>query len=217
VNPNPVTRFYQVRVEKGHEWARIWITNDGCISIISDYGNFGYWFGSPGCEFRKFLTRCGDDYIQNKLSMGEEQLDQQATERAAKRLVLTNRRDKSLSREQARDEWDAVCAVEWDSEYSRCKWYFEETKLVDYGACEVLQYRTPMRVQMFVKLLWPLFVAALKAELAAEPTIDELLDASSLGTPEAKAIRAEADPKAVARVMQLLQESDLDASQEESP
>lgn len=49
-------------------------------------------------------------------------------------------------------------------------------------------------------------------------SIEELIDASSLGTPEAKAIRAQADPKAVARVMTLLQESDLNLeSHERSP
>lgn len=167
---NPKTRFYQVRVAdgRGSEWARIWITDDGCISIVSDYGNFGYWFGAPGGEFRRFLTGCGDDYLMNKFAEGEKELDQSATERAAKDLVLGNRRDRTLTTEQAQDEWDAVCAVDWQDEYVRSRWYFEETKLVDCGACDVLQYRTPMRVQMFVKVLWPLFVECLEAELAIE-------------------------------------------------
>lgn len=45
-------------------------------------------------------------------------------------------------------------------------------------------------------------------------TIEELIEASSLGTPEAKAIRAEADPKAVARIMELLREFDHDDESE---
>lgn len=48
------------------------------------------------------------------------------------------------------------------------RWYFEETKLVEYGASDVLKFRTPMHVQMFVKHLWPLFIAEIKAELATE-------------------------------------------------
>jgi len=162
----PTTRFYQVRVKNGLEWARIWITSDGCISIVSDYGNFGYWFGSPACEFREFLVRCGDDYLQKKLSDGRKEIDAQATEKCAKRLVLEARRARSLDRQPSRDEWEALAQVEWCSEYSRCKWYFEETQLS--GATEVLQYRTPMNVQMFLKVLWPLFVEKLEAELAAE-------------------------------------------------
>lgn len=54
-----------------------------------------------------------------------------------------------------------------------------------------------------------------------DKTIDELIDASSLGTPEAKAIRAKADPKQVARVLDLLKEFDAhyepDLNEEEDP
>ena len=164
----PKTRFYQVRVAKGMEWARIWITDDGCISVMSDYGDFGYWFGSPGCEFRKFLTGCGDDYLMNKFRDGKMQFDSHATERAARKLVLKARRSKSIDKETAREEWGYVCDVDWSDEYLRLKWYFEETKLVDWGACEVLHFRVPMHVQMFVKELWPPFVAQLQAELDAE-------------------------------------------------
>lgn len=167
----PKTRFYQVRVEKGTEWARIWITDDGCISIVSDYGNFGYWFGSPGCEFRKFLTGCDDSYLSNKFRDGEEEFDEKATRRNARDLVLRNRRDGTLTKEAAQDEWRLVCEVDWGDEYQRARWYFEETKLADYGACEILRYRTPMRVQMFVKHLWPLFIAELETELAAEAAL----------------------------------------------
>ncbi len=174
VKRNPKTRFYQVRVAKGTEWARIWITDDGCISIVSDYGNFGYWFGSPGCEFRKFLTGCDDYYLSNKFRDGETEFDEQATRRAARDLVLRNRRDGSLTKEQAHDEWERVCAVDWGDEYQRSRWYFEETKLADYGACEILKYRTPMQVQMFVKHLWPLFIAELKAELREEAAAQQV-------------------------------------------
>ncbi len=167
----PKTRFYQVRVPNRSEWARIWVTDDGCISVMSDYGDFGYWFGSPGCEFRRFLTGCGDDYLLNKFSSGEQEFDSHATERAARDLVLESRREKSIDRETAREEWDAVCNVDWSCEYSRSKWYFEETKLVDCAVSDVLKFRVPMHVQMFVKELWPLFVAQLRAELDAEDAL----------------------------------------------
>ncbi len=166
---NFVTRSYQVRVQgRGSEWARIWITDDGCISIVSDYGNFGYWFGAPACEFRMFLMGCGDDYLARKFAAGEEELDSHATEKAAKRLVLDERRAQRITREQARDEWDMVVAVDWSSEYDRCKWYFEETQLVDCATSDVLHFRLPIRVTEFLRVLWPLFVEQLKAELARE-------------------------------------------------
>jgi hypothetical protein len=168
MNPSPKTRFYQVRVPKRSEWARIWITDDGCISILSDYGDFGYWFGSPGCEFRRFLTRCGPDYLMSKFKNGEEEFDENATRRNAQEMVLRARREREIDKETARDEWDAVCNVDWSDEYSRSRWYFEETKLVDCATSDVLEFCVPMQVQMFVKEIWPLFVAQLQAELDAE-------------------------------------------------
>ena len=42
-----------------------------------------------------------------------------------------------------------------------------------------------------------------------EPTIEELIEASSLGTPEAKAARESADPEAVERVMERVRELSL--------
>jgi len=168
MNPSPKTRFYQVRVPR-QSWGRIWITDDGCISILSDYGKFGHWFDGPGCEFRRFLTGCGPDYLMSKFKNGEEEFDENATRRNAQEVVLRNRRDQSIDKETARGEWNAVCNVDWSCEYLRSKWYFEETKLIgDYGAANVLEFRIPMRVQMFVKVLWPLFVAQLQAELDAE-------------------------------------------------
>jgi hypothetical protein len=61
-NPNPVTRFYQIKPgESG--WARIWITDDATFTCVSDWGNYSYWWGGPGCEFRLFLARCDDSYL----------------------------------------------------------------------------------------------------------------------------------------------------------
>ncbi len=47
-----------------------------------------------------------------------------------------------------------------------------------------------------------------RARSAADATIEDLIDRSSLGTPEAKAIRAAADPKAVEEIMRRVHELD---------
>lgn len=163
MNPKPKTRFYQVRVVKGSEWARIWLTNDGCISIISDYGNYGYWFGAPACEFRRFLIGCGDDYIHNKLSAGEHETDGEATDKNVRAQICALRRSGDLTREEAREEWELRSRTEWCNDFDVGIWYMG-TKLTD--AHELICYRTPMRVQMFVKVLWPLFIEQLRVELS---------------------------------------------------
>jgi len=107
-NPNPTTRFYEVKPGKSG-WARIWLTDDGCISILSDWGNYGYWFGSPGCEFRLFLTGCDDDYLGNKFAGGKTEFDGEETADAARELILRHRREQRLSAEDARNEWNQPC------------------------------------------------------------------------------------------------------------
>lgn len=164
----PVTRFYQVRVAPPCiEWARIWITDDGCISILSDYGNYGYWFdGLPPCGMRAFLAQAGDDYLSGKFSAGEREMDCTATERAIQREIIERRREGIFSREEARAEWRLASGVDWNSELEQWDWA-RETKLQE----EPWQYfkdRYPIQVTMFLKDLWPLFVLQLKAELAEE-------------------------------------------------
>ena len=174
----PVTRFYSIpRVENWSAWARIWITDDGCFTTISDHGNYGYWWGSPGCEFRKFLCGIDDDYLSRKLAGGERELDEKATIRSVKERILRCRRDSYLSKEEARREWCLMKETDWDGEYSRVQWY-DATVLSD--AAEVLRYRIPMQVQMFVKHLWPPFVAELRRELASEALREAMSPVSSL-------------------------------------
>ena len=162
---NPITRFYEIRPKSG--WARIWLTDDGCISIISDHGTFGYWFGSPGCEFREFLLDCGDDYLGGKFSRGKTEFDGEATVDLIRERILHLRRHTNISRGDARREWEKLPTV-FDSPEDFSSWVCESTHIRD--AYELSCYVTPWNVQHFLKHQWPLFVAQLKAELDAEQT-----------------------------------------------
>jgi len=160
---SPPTRVYHVRGTH-HTWARIWVTDDGCITTISDHGNYGYWFTHPGCEFRKFLCEVDDDYITRKLAGGENELDENATDRNVRELIIRLRRARNIDKCQARTEWNNI-PTDWHDEVDRSEWYLN-TELPD--ASEVLSYCPPLQVRMFVKVLWPLFIAQLRAELEAE-------------------------------------------------
>jgi len=161
----PTTSFYQVRPNSGWEWARIWITSDGCISIMSDYGNYGYWFGDPGGEFRRFLTKCDDDYLLRKFSGSERDFAEKETVRAVRDEVLRMRRTEQLTMSEAKHEWQLILDTDWLSEWSRQEW-FEQTKIGD--AAELMRRRYPNDLWHFMKKLWPVFVEKLKTELAAE-------------------------------------------------
>lgn len=159
----PVTRFYAVR--KGIEWARFWVTDDGCLSIVSDYGNYGYWWGAPGMEFRLFLSRDRDtDYLASKLWSGQRQVFKiDATRKEIKRAIIRERRGGHIDRERARQEWELLNGL--DDEFDLRHWW-ENTRLP--GAEELPEYGYPGQLSAFLERLWPLFVDALRAELEAE-------------------------------------------------
>ncbi len=163
---NPTTRFYEVKPGKSG-WARVWITDDGCISIMSDGGNYGYWFGAPGCEFRKFLMGCDDDYLGNKFAGGKKEFDGEETADAARELILRHRREKSLSAEDARREWSGLPTM-FEHEMDWVRWVENETELgVDYTH-DLGRYVRPHAVRQFLKHTWPLFIEQIKAQLVAE-------------------------------------------------
>lgn len=163
-NPNPTTRLYQIKPGKSG-WARIWITDDGCITILSDWGNYGYWFGAPDMEFRAFLLQCDTDYLGNKFSGGRTEFDGEQTVENVKDHILRLRRDQRLSAREARDEWQDLPGTAFDSSDDFTHW-LHKTKLPE--AWEFSSYCVPMRVQGFLKKVWPLFVEMMRHELASE-------------------------------------------------
>lgn len=173
-NP-PLTRFYFVRcAEERTAWARVWITDDGCITILSDFGNFGYWFGAPGSEFRKFLTGCGPDYLFNKFTSGNcEACDTAGSVEAIQKHICRLRRDGTLTRDAAREEWELIRENNEFDEFARVHWY-EETQLE--SAHELPRYVRDHAndVAAFMRHLWPGFVEQLKAELGREAALSAL-------------------------------------------
>lgn len=189
MNTNPKTRMYTVRVpsERGgfatSPWARIWITEDGCFTSISDHGNYGYWWGDigPDDDFRQFLIDCDPGYyITTKLSHGVTEFDGAATVQLIRERILQSRRCGSLTRNEAAYEWDLVhpkptgpswrCGTrghhsEMETQSDGERWY-AATRLPD--ASELFAYHPPSRLLMFMKKIWPEFVKLLQAELDSE-------------------------------------------------
>src|SRR5882672_691202 len=138
---NPTTRFYEF-FKPNSNWARMWITDDGCISIMSDWGNYGYWFGAPAKEFRAFLLGCDDDYLGNKFAAGKKEFDGEGTADAAREHICYLRRRGSLERELAREEWDEL-PTGFDNEVDFADW-LHRTKIEE--AYELSRYVRPTHV-----------------------------------------------------------------------
>lgn len=169
---SPVTRFYSVRA-KPCLWARIWITDDGCFSCLSDYGNYGYWWGAPGCEFRRFLTQVDDHYLTTKLQNGaRDEYDGEATLARVQGHIAAERRAKRLTGMEAKRERELLGKHDLvDGEHHLFCWW-QESRL-DWGDGGPGAYRTPIQLAAFVREVWPLFVAQLRAELATEASPQE--------------------------------------------
>lgn len=159
----PTTRFYRVRNKTA--WARIWITDDGCFTCLSDYGDYGHWWTHPGCEFRKFLCKVELDYLIGKLSKGKRVRDDEETEKAIRRHICQVRRASYMTKEEAADEWALVGSTDFGDDGDIHHW-FEETAITD--AHELIMYQAPRQVVAFVNNIWPLFVQQLQAELERE-------------------------------------------------
>lgn len=159
--------FYQVRPPGRSEWARIWLTDDGCFSTVSDYGNYGYWWGSPGGEIRRFLIGLGPDYVLTKLTSGKrDKINGQKSVKRIQEYILSHRRERDWSKERAREEWDLLQEhSDLDDIFNQVHWYEQTT--IDC-AYEYLVYEGSQQAAAFVRELWPLFVEELRKELEAE-------------------------------------------------
>ena len=164
-----ISRFYEVRGQH-REWARLWLTDDGCLSILSDFGEFGYWWTHPGCKFREFLTKCDDDYLLRKFAQGEREIDCVATRKAVQELIIGYRRDGIIDRSTARTEYDRAEAVDWANVLELNDW-LNETELPDSWESihseSLIRHDFPGALRGFMRQLWPLFVQQLKEELRA--------------------------------------------------
>jgi len=160
----PTTRFYQVHQRS--EWMRAWVTDDGCLSIMSDFGNYAYWWTSPGKEIRRFLVETGVDYLTMKLSAGKREFDADETKEAIKDQIALLKKEHQIDAKQARDFWES--AQEIRDEASARLWFHEidQQHQEDFSLCYRSTY--PQQLVQLMKVLWPKLVQVIRDELTRE-------------------------------------------------
>lgn len=109
MNPKtPIEWIKRYEVRKGHDgWAVIHVDSKGFFAVVSDYGNYAYHWTAFEGSFAHFLARLDPWYLCSKLSP-ERQYDSKDTLQAVKEHILQYRREGTLSKEQARSEWDLL-------------------------------------------------------------------------------------------------------------
>lgn len=176
----PITVWrYVLRSKRG--WAVILMDSTGIFSAVSGWGNFGHWWSHHGHDdFRKFFL--GKDFAQYpSYCAGKFRpatvYEEEKTFQGIRRRILEWRREGSLSKEEARKEWDHFVEVTCGQYFMKWKdvtsiseedfrtWY-DGTSLSD--AAECAYYGDDPQAVGFVQTILPLLAEAIQAELAAE-------------------------------------------------
>ena len=91
---------YNIRLPNLNGWANICLSeDDGAISIISDYGNWGYIWNhrGEGVTLKKFLTQIDSWYAWNKFTGSKKEYNHERTIKELKAAVLQRFVDENIS------------------------------------------------------------------------------------------------------------------------
>lgn len=151
---------------KGEGWAIFFLDETGCFAALSDYGNWSYRWNQRGLPekltFRHFLLQCDDDYILRKVAPVQE-YDDAATLLAVKETILGMRRERQLTADEAREEWELPDAYEGLSDDYQFWGWANQTQLPDTHELYCTKYSEQARA--FLKHCMPRLREAIKNDL----------------------------------------------------
>ncbi|QQR47781.1 hypothetical protein JKA73_17760 [Myxococcus xanthus] len=179
----PTVYQYRLRTADNRWLAEVFLRSDGLFTVVSDYGNYGYWWGNPGRPVREFVAALADrdesDYLCGKLG-SRDWWDGTSTLKAIREHIIEYRRDGSWTKERAAEEWqtlsealttwhdvDARNATEMD-ELQFHNW-FRETKIDD--ASEFAAYDYEPQLRAFASEVMPVLATAIREQLKAEAAV----------------------------------------------
>lgn len=163
-------------VRKDHEWANI-VHDDGLLMIHSSYGSWSYYWSHPGGPAKEFLTQLDDGYLISKLGGSKKEFDGERTEQNIRREILERRRDGRLNKDNAREIWEEIDGVDFQHEWDLhriCHAGSYATQRMLWDMEDVFFRKPDSGLEWFVRMLWPEFVAVLKAEASEGFTVDRI-------------------------------------------
>jgi hypothetical protein len=159
-------------------WAYFYIheyPGGGILTIVSDWGNYGYAWGSigPG-TFRQFIMACDPEYIITKFSYdhGQDfcrQFNGEKTAQSLRQDILKRRRGGELGAQEARDLWDTF--EHWCPGNDQ-EWYWDKPPQLHQYWPEINEwfcYEPSPTCRYLVDHLIPFFQCYLKEELGSKP------------------------------------------------
>lgn len=73
---NKINTIEEYLVKDEYDYAYFFVdTQNGVLSIVSNYGSMGYRWEAPGNDFKKFLAEINIYYLMNKLGKKAFNLD----------------------------------------------------------------------------------------------------------------------------------------------
>ena len=80
-------------------WADISLDGNGSrcrVSVASDYGNWSYYWGACGTDYKKFLISLGMDYVASKTG-NSQFFDLESTINLNKREIIDARKNRNIT------------------------------------------------------------------------------------------------------------------------
>ena len=163
-NGSKALRRYDLRDQITKRWlGTVVVSEDGFLFCHTDYGDYNYYWGDAGSDFVGFLLKIDADYLLRKVSRRDE-YDGDKTLRNIRQRICELRRSGSLTKAEAREEWNRLSEFDLDDMVGFTLWY-QDTKLQD--AYELIRHDWPAWAKCFAERVWPVLCAAIRAEREA--------------------------------------------------
>jgi hypothetical protein len=125
----------------------------------TSFGLFGHYWSSMGQPFGEFISDISEDYLLSKI--GKKVTDTEQTTKELKRLVLVERRENRITKDEAREALTDIeeLACQYDGEVL-CHMLYESRPLdkCNIEWCDLNTQVWDSCSLNFAKRLWPLFV-----------------------------------------------------------
>lgn len=173
-------RVYHLRFDRWG-WALISVCDAvGMIGIASDWGNWSFNWSpkhiggdqSDPMNFTRFLASHENaHYVAGKMLGRDEEhaYDDNATLNGFREIVLRDRREKKIDKDEARRRWDAIGSY-CDGPH-RLDELASEIEIDDFWGEDHVKHSPTATYHVFVECLWPAFQQVLRAELSGKEAV----------------------------------------------
>lgn len=169
-----VWRYHLRGTPRGAEprdsWSIVFVDEEGCLSIISDYGNWGHRWNMAGESkcIRRMLLDFNSEYVYRKLSYDHAKIfSAEKTIEAVREQILYDRKARDLDRDIARTEWDAIGNVDNIIEFAE----FLDTwpaRHLRYEECCMYEPHNASGLDHWCKVSFPRLQARIREQLDDE-------------------------------------------------